>query len=243
MKYSPSLEEGILIKRYKRFLADIETADGKLMTIHCPNTGAMTNCAEAGDKVYYSKSDNPKRKYAYTWELSRTKQGHFIGINSAKANHIVREAVESGQIDELGPINNIEAEVAYGRERSRIDLLLHTSEQPDCYVEIKSVTLLDETFGQGCGFFPDAVSERGRKHLRELSEQKQLGNRAIIFFCVQHSGIKNVAIAGHIDPEYKKEFDRALEAGVEVIVYQCAMSPNENKMCSSLEFRMNGASL
>ena len=240
MKYFPNLEEGNLIKRYKRFLADIETADGKLMTIHCPNTGAMTNCAEEGNKVFYSKSDNPKRKYAHTWELARTKQGHFIGINSAKANHLVREAIETGMIDELGPIENIEAEVAYGSERSRIDFLLRASGKPDCYVEVKSVTLLDETFGAGCGFFPDAVSERGRKHLRELTEQKRMGNRAILFFCVQHSGIKSVAIAGHIDPEYKKEFDRALEAGVEVIVYQCLMSPVENKVNSTLIFSKSG---
>jgi len=150
--------------------------------------------------------------------------------------------MEAGLICELGPIDSIESEVAYGSERSRIDFLLRSSNKPDTYVEVKSVTLLDESFGTGYGFFPDAVSVRGRKHLRELIEQKQLGHRAILFFCVQHSGIQNVSIAGHIDPEYKKEFDRAIEAGVEVIVYQCVMSSKENKISTALAFGLSGES-
>lgn len=152
-----NLQKATLIKRYKRFLADVTLPGGDIMTIYCPNTGAMTNCADIGDEVWYSTSDNPKRKYQYTWELTHTKTDHWICINTARANQIVGNALKNGAIEALSGYNKIKAEVKYGSENSRIDFLLSDEKKANCYLEVKSCTLLDEQFGEGKGFFPDAV--------------------------------------------------------------------------------------
>lgn len=217
MKIGP-LIEATLIKRYKRFLTDVTLAGGGELTAHCPNTGAMTGCADSGNKVWLSTSDNAKRKYPNTWELSKNSVGDMICIHSAKANTLVAEAVVDGLIAELANYDAIKTEQKYGEENSRIDLLLQAKDRPDCYVEVKSVTLL--VGGDGLGCFPDAVSERGRKHLRELISVKQQGHRAVLFFCVQHSGISRLAPADHIDPGYGETLREALAAGVEILVYR-----------------------
>ena len=196
------LEEARLLRRYKRFLADVELPTGEQITVHCPNTGSMKNCVEAGAKVWLSKSDNPKRKHAYTWELIRTARGHTIGINTGKANKLVEDAVRSSLIPGLDGYSDIRREVAYGNEGSRIDLLLKEGRKPDSYVEVKSVTLLEEPVSQGVGYFPDAVSERGAKHLRELRAMVDNGARGVLFFCVQHTGVQEVRPADHVDPGY-----------------------------------------
>ena len=190
LKYELPLEKAILVKRYKRFLADIRIDSGEIITIHCPNTGSMKNCAEPGFEVYYSTSSNLKRKYPQTWELARNFSGEFIGINTLKANHLVKEAIESDGIIELLGYEQLRSEVKYGEENSRIDLLLSGVGKADCYVEVKTVTLLEPTLGEACGFFPDSVSERGRKHLRELSHMVKQGCRAVLFYCVQHRGLR-----------------------------------------------------
>jgi len=214
-----NLQKAILIKRYKRFLADVQLPSGDQITIYCPNTGAMTNCAETGDQIWYSTVDNPKRKYQHTWELTFSKAGHWICVNTARANQLVALALKEKSITELSDYEQIQAEVKYGSENSRIDFLLTDAHKGQCYVEVKSCTLLAEEFGKGHGFFPDAVTTRGQKHLRELIEMKQLGHRSVLLFAVLHSGIKSVQAARHIDVKYGELFEKAKHAGVEVICF------------------------
>jgi len=230
----PVLIEATLVKRYKRFLADVELDSGEPITVHCPNTGAMTGCADAGSRVWLSTSNNPKRKYRHSWELARNAEGQMICIHSARANEIVREAIEIGVVDALKGYQNLRQEVPYGDEKSRIDLLLE-GEKGCCYVEVKSVTLLIDDAGQGV--FPDAVSDRGRKHLRELMAMKALGHRAVLLFCVLHSGIKWVAPADLIDPKYGDTFRQALAEGVEILAYKAVITPARIRLCEQLEVR------
>lgn len=221
------LQKATLIKRYKRFLADVVLENGDTITIYCPNTGAMTNCADAGDSVYFSTSDNPKRKYKFTWEYTQRKNGHWICIHSQRANAMVSEALHSDQIAALQGYQAIKAEVKYGTENSRIDFLLSAEGRRDCYVEVKSCTLLDESVAPGQGFFPDTVSTRGQKHLRELMQMNAQGHRAVLVFAVLHSGITTVDAAAHIDAKYGKLFAQAQQEGVEVVIYHapiCFMS-------------------
>ena len=240
MKFDPPLENATLVRRYKRFLADIATPDGRKLTIHCPNTGSMKNCATPGDEVFYSTSDNSKRKYAHTWELTRTARRHFIGINTGTANKLVREGIEEGGVPELAGYAKLSGEVAYGEERSRVDLLLSEhARHPDCYVEVKSVTLLESPYSRGVGYFPDAVSTRGTRHLRELAAMAQAGYRAVLFYCVQHSGIREVRPAQHIDPDYAQALAEAHNRGVEVIAYKVRMSPRSLSLSKPLNVIVN----
>ena len=209
----PGLRKAQLVKRYKRFLADVLLENGDAITVHCPNTGAMTGCAEPGSTVWLSVSYNPKRKYKHTWELVKTAQADLVCIHSAKANQLVKEAIRCGTITELQGYDQIRSEIKYGEENSRIDLLLER-ESEQCFVEVKSVTLLADKNHHG--LFPDSVSERGSKHLRELIAVKQSGHRAVLFFCVLHTGINDVAPADVIDSQYgcsirKKLLPKALE--------------------------------
>lgn len=217
MIVSGGLQKGRLIKRYKRFLADITTEEGKEITIHCPNTGAMTNCQEPGSVVWYSTSANPKRKYPNTWEIVQTPDA-TIGINTGLSNHLVREAISNGLVTELDDYKTLRSEVKYGEQNSRVDLLLENSQQqlPDCYVEVKNVSLC---IGGGAGIFPDAKTVRGQKHLQELTLMKEQGLRAALVFCVQHTEIKTVSPADAIDPEYGRLLRIAAAAGVEIFAY------------------------
>lgn len=235
MKFEPVLEPATLIQRYKRFLADITLPDGSERTIHCANTGAMTGCATPGNAVWYSTSDNPKRKYPNSWELTETAQGHRICINTARANQLAVEAIQSGTIGELQGYDQLQTEVKYGNENSRIDILLNSENKPKCYIEVKSVTLLDEKLA-GQGYFPDAVTTRGQKHLRELSEMAQSGHRAVLLFTVLHSGIEKVSAAHHIDAKYSQLLKTAQEQGVEVLCYKAELSSSEMKLVNAIEF-------
>ncbi|AWL10863.1 Sugar fermentation stimulation protein like protein [Saliniradius amylolyticus] len=221
MKFDPPLIRGKLIKRYKRFLADVRLENGEQVTAHCANTGAMTACLWPDYPVYLSYSDNPKRKLAYSWQLAQNPQGDWIGINTHSANKLVAEAVTEGRIPELAGYERQRSEVRYGEQNSRADLVLESEQRPRCVVEVKSVTLLDETQG----YFPDTVTTRGQKHLEELISVVQAGQRAVLFFCVQHSGISSVKVAEHLDPAYARLFYQALEQGVEVLAYGCDFSP------------------
>lgn len=236
MQFEPALESATLLKRYKRFLADIELDNGEIRTIHCANTGAMTGCATPGNNVWYSTSDNPKRKYPNSWELSETAQGHRICINTARANQLAVEAIENNVISELLGYDQLQTEVKYGNENSRIDILLSASDKSKCYIEVKSVTLLDEESSSGQGYFPDAVTTRGQKHLRELTEMAQNGSRAILLFTVLHSGIEKVSAAHHIDAKYSTLLKQAQDAGVEVLCYKAELSNTEIKLISTIEF-------
>ena len=223
MKFSPPLQSAILLSRYKRFLADIRLPNDSVTTIHCPNTGSMTRCIVEDSVCWYSVSDNPKRKYPFTWEVATTPDGYLAGINSTRANALVREAITYGVITELSHYEQLNAEVNYGDENSRIDFLLRSESDDiiDCYVEVKSVTL---GTGNGLGIFPDTVSQRGAKHLRELMLMVRQGHRAVLVFCVQHTGIEHVAPADDIDPLYGTLLREAVNVGVEVLVYGVAIT-------------------
>ena len=220
MLFTPPLQSATLIKRYKRFLADVVTPEGQELTLHCPNTGAMTGCAAQGDTVWYSTSDNPKRKYAHTWELTETQQGAVICVNTLRANTLAKEAVLAGNIPELAGYNILKSEVKYGEENSRIDLMLQAEGRRNCYIEVKSVTLAENE----SGYFPDAVTERGQKHLRELMSVAAAGDRAVILFAVLHSAIDRFSPAHHIDARYAQLLIEAQTKGVEILVYKAELS-------------------
>lgn len=220
----PSLRKAILIKRYKRFLADINVNDN-LMTIHCANTGAMTGCAEKGDFVWYSTSDNLKRKYPCSWELTEKANGDLICINTQRANHIVGEALSSQILPPFKGYRDVKPEVKYGEENSRIDFLLEGENLVPCYIEVKSVTLLR---ANGEGQFPDAKTTRGQKHLRELISLKQQGKRAVILFAILHSGITYFSPAKDIDPYYAELLQEAITHGVEIFCYKAEFKTQDN---------------
>jgi sugar fermentation stimulation protein A len=223
------LKNATLIKRYQRFLADVILDNGETTTIHVANTGAMTGCAEAGDTIWYSTSTNAKRKYPFSWELTQTKSGDFICVNTIRANQLVSEALKNGVVGELANYQTIIAEKKYGSENSKIDFFLTQSNEglADAFVEVKSVTLLDQTSVTGQGYFPDTITTRGQKHLRELITMAEQGHRAVLLFAVLHSAIKKVNAAEHIDPTYAKLLAQAKSAGVEVLIYKAKINHNE----------------
>ncbi|AXP05295.1 DNA/RNA nuclease SfsA [Pseudomonas fluorescens] len=224
MHFSPALEEGRLIRRYKRFLADIETVHGELLTIHCPNTGSMLNCMAEGARVWFSRSSDPKRKLPGTWEVGETPQGRLACINTARANALIEEALRAGVISELNGFTGLKREVAYGQENSRIDFRLDY-ENSSAWVEVKSVTLGFD--GTNVAAFPDAVTLRGAKHLRELACLAREGVRAVQLYCVNLSGIEAVRPAQEIDPVYAAALRDAVAAGVEVLAYGVTLTPEQ----------------
>lgn len=220
MRFPAPLLEGRLLRRYQRFLADVDTAAG-ILTAHCPNTGSMQGCAEPGMRVWLSPATNPARKLAWTWELVEALPGVVVGMHTGRSNALVREAIEAGRVPELAGYATIRPEVKYG-EGSRIDLLLTAPGRPDCYVEVKNVTA---AVAGRIGYFPDAVTTRGTKHLREMSAMVAAGHRAVLVFCVQRGDVDCVRPADHIDPVYGRTLREALAAGVEVIALGARVSP------------------
>jgi len=218
MIFDPPLEYGTLIRRYKRFLADVELDDGTVITAHCPNTGRMTTCAEPGWRVALSDSQNPKRKHRYTWELVNN-GACWICVNTGRANEIAFEGLSRGAIPELAGFAEVLREQKFGN--SRFDLLLRNGSR-HCYVEVKNVTLLED---DGCYAFPDAVTERGRKHLLELIEVVKAGHRAAMLYVIPRSDGSLFRAARGIDPAYSDALDAAIAAGVEVYVWQADVSP------------------
>ncbi|GAL57917.1 DNA/RNA nuclease SfsA [Pseudescherichia vulneris] len=232
MQFSPSLRPATLVQRYKRFLADVITPDGTALTLHCPNTGAMTGCATPGDTVWYSTSDSAKRKYPHTWEITQTQNGTFICVNTLRANTLAKEAILSGVIPELQGYSVLKSEVKYGSENSRIDLMLQAEARRNCYIEVKSVTLADK----GYGYFPDAVTLRGQKHLRELMSVAASGDRAVMLFTVLHSAIERFSPARHIDAKYAQLLEEAQRQGVEILIYKAELSAEEISLRSPLPY-------
>ena len=223
MKYDEALVSGRLLRRYKRFLADIRLDDGQEVTAHCPNTGSMKHCADADSRVWLWDSHNPKRKYQLTWEWVEVDGQFRACVNTARANQLAEEALKDGVISELAGDYDIrrEPKVADGR----LDFLLSAQQKGDAdiYVEVKSVTLLSEETA-GLGTFPDAVTERGLKHLRRLQALKEEGYRAVLLFCVPHEGIERVQAAADIDPKYAAALAEVAAAGVEVLAYRVTFS-------------------
>lgn len=237
MEFVTPLVEARLVRRYKRFLADVILLDGSEITVHCPNTGSMRRCQQDNARVWISKSENIKRKYAYTWELVEVDQEYLACINTGLPNKLVKEAIDNGVIEELQGYGFHKAEVKYG-ENSRVDWLLSTSEDIKenlCFVEVKNVTLLEE---DGKGYFPDAVTERGKKHLYELASMVKQGHRAVLFFCVSHTGIKNVQPASLIDPKYSAALKEVVNLGVEVIAYRTLITENRIKIEQKIDVNL-----
>jgi sugar fermentation stimulation protein A len=242
MKFDPPLEPAILHKRYKRFLADVSHPGRGEITVHCPNTGSMKNCWQPDWKVWLQDSQNPKRKYQYSWVLAENELGELIGVNTQLANQIAYEGVEAGLVKQLNDIRAIEKEVKYGDENSRIDLLIKHNDGSQTYVEVKSVTLKDpkglaqagKPNVNGC--FPDAVTTRGQKHLRELMLCVEQGHKAMLLFMVQHTGINNVTAASHIDKDYAELLKQAAAKGVEIVAYAAKITPNKVVLDQPVEF-------
>lgn len=223
----PSLIAGTLLKRYKRFLADVQLEDGSIVTVHCPNSGSMRGCATPGSRVFLSRSPNLGRKYPLSWELVQA-NGFWAGINTGRPNRLVHEAIQDGTVVELQGYQTIRPEVPYG-EHSRIDLLLE-GVSGRCFVEVKNVTLVENDRA----LFPDAVTTRGQKHLRELMRVVSEGDRGVIFFTVQRGDGLAVSPADAIDPEYGRLLRLALENGVEALAYRALVTPEEIRLTERL---------
>ena len=225
MRFPRALVEGRLIRRYKRFLADIQLPAG-VVTAACPNTGSLMGCCEPGSRVWLSESDSATRKYRHTWEIVEVGRV-MVGINTGMPNNLVAEAIGEGVIAELAGYPSVRREVAFGEERSRVDLLLEAPGREACYVEVKNVTAAANA---GVALFPDCVSERGSKHLRELMRLKQRGLRPVQLYCVQRADVNEVRPADGIDFEYGRTLREAIAAGVEVMAYRAKVSATEIRL-------------
>lgn len=217
MKFSAPLVSGRLVKRYKRFLADVLLDDeGSAITAHCANPGSMLGLKEAGSRVWLSRSDNPKRKLQYSWEVVEA-DGALVGINTAHPNRLVEEALEAGRIEGLSEFQSLRREVKYGRN-SRVDILLESEGGAKTYVEVKNVHLMREA---GLAEFPDSVTARGAKHLAELADMVADGHRAVMVFLVQRPDCSSLSLAADLDPAYAAAFAAARNAGVEAFAIGC----------------------
>lgn len=235
MQLPAPLITGRLVRRYKRFLADIELDSGELITAHCANPGAMTGLKEPGLKVWLSRSDNPNRKLKFSWELIEFESQSppvFVGINTMHPNKIVREAIDNGQIAELTGYADLRTEVRYG-ENSRVDILLEDQHRPPCYVEVKNVHLMRTS---PLAEFPDSVTARGAKHLAELSAMVHQGGRAVMLYLVQRTDAEGFALAADIDPKYARAFQDAISAGVEAYAYDCQITPKHVILNQPIKF-------
>lgn len=230
MKFS-DLRPGRLIKRYKRFLVDVEGEDGTVLTAHCPNTGSMRGCAAPGNPVLLSESMNPKRKYPFTLEMIQV-DGFWVGVNTSRTNHLVREAIENGVVEELDRVDTIRPEVRIPTG-SRLDFLLTRGEEK-IFIEVKNCTLAEEEIAM----FPDAVTSRGTKHLEELIDLRQQGHKAVIFFCIQRMDCQTFSPAAHIDPLYARTLARAARKGVMVLAYQATVQPDEIRILRKLPVKI-----
>ncbi len=207
----PKLIKGQLVRRYKRFLADVTLADGSMVTAHCPNTGSMRGCSEPGQPVFLSVSFNPKRKLKYTWELIQMPSS-LVGINTQVPNRLVKESILHGCIEALEGYTDIKSEVKTS-EGTRLDLYLSGAGLEDCFIEIKNCTLVENEVAR----FPDAVTLRGKKHLEELEQLAEKGHRTIVFFLIQRMDAKRFSPAVDIDPDYSQTLARAVGNGVEAM--------------------------
>lgn len=224
MQFASPLVRGHLIRRYKRFLADIKLDSGKTITASCANTGSMLGLADEGVGVWLSESDSPTRKYRHTWELVENDMGAgtvLVGINTAHPNRIVAEAIEGRKIKPLVGYRSLRREVKYG-QASRIDFLLEDAKKGRCYVEVKNVHLSRK---KSLAEFPDSVTARGAKHLRELAAMAEAGHRAVMLFLIQRPDVTRFSLARDIDPVYAAAYEDAEKRGVEALAYRCTISP------------------
>lgn len=222
MKFPSPLIEGTLVQRYKRFLADVRLASGEVVVAHCANSGSMLSVKEPGAKVWLSPAADPNRKLRYTWELIAVGDA-LVGINTGHPNRLVADAIAEGRIKELTGYQVLKREQKYGKN-SRIDILLQNPGRPACYVEIKNVTMKR---GPGdLAEFPDSVTERGAKHLKEMTDIVKAGGRAVMVYLVQRTDCRRFSVAADIDPAYAAGLETATAAGVEALCYGCRISPD-----------------
>ncbi len=226
MKFSKKLVHGTLIKRYKRFLADVALDDGSVVTAHCTNPGTMKSCLEEGAEVFLTPVNDPKRKTRFTWEMIKIGEG-WVGINTANPNLLAYEAVLNGEIEELSGYTNVRREVKFGD--SRFDVFAENDHEK-CFVEVKNVSLKEGRFA----LFPDAVTTRGQKHLKTLMEVKAAGMRAVMLYIIQRSDVEVFAPAANIDPDYAVALRKAMKYGVEVIPVQALVTPTEIRLIKKL---------
>ena len=232
MQFDSPLRAGQLLRRYKRFLADVRLDDGTTLTCHCPNTGSMLGCATPGARVWLSTSDNPKRKYAHTWELVEADNGSLTGIHTGRANALVAEALENGLVPGISGLQEIRREVQQPGGHSRIDFRLRFSDdRADCFLEVKNVTA---AVTDGVALFPDAVSARGTRHLRALMQLHQQGYSAMLVFCAQRADVHEVRPADSIDPAYGETLRQAIATGVQVLALGAEVSPQEIRLLRPL---------
>jgi sugar fermentation stimulation protein A len=226
MRFPSPLQRGRLVQRYKRFLADVVLDSGATVTASCPNTGSMLGLTAPGARVWLSRSDSPTRKYPHTWEMVETDLGagpSLVGINTGHPNRLVTEAIATRRVKALAGYATLRREVKYG-EASRIDILLEDERKGRCYVEVKNVHMMRQA---GFAEFPDCVTERGAKHLRELAAMAGEGHRAVMLFLIQRTDAKHFSIAADLDPGYAEAFRVATNAGVETLAFCCRMSEEE----------------
>lgn len=214
------LTTGVLVRRYRRFLADVRLESGEVVTAHTPNTGSMLGCSAPGSRVWLSRAENPRRKYPWTWELTETEGGVLVGIHTGRSNGLVWEALAEGRAAELAGYRPVRREVVV--DHGRIDMLLENGEGRACYVEVKNVTAVDE---QGTAIFPDAVSVRASRHLEALADLAARGHRAVILFCVQRDDALRLSPADGIDPVYGQTLRRVLARGVEPLAWRAEVTP------------------
>ena len=223
MEFSTPLIPATLIKRYKRFLADCRLEDGHEVTAHCANPGSMLGLKDPGMRIWLEPNDDPKKKLKYGWRLVEHENGHFTGVDTSVPNRALKDALMRREIPELAAYETVRPEVKYG-ENSRIDFLLSGVGLPDCYVEVKSVTLSRRP---GLAEFPDSVTARGTKHLGELAKVASEGHRAVMLYLVQRTDCSDFALAADIDPAYAEAFALAEAAGVGKLIYTTAITPQE----------------
>ncbi|MCL4150844.1 UNVERIFIED_CONTAM: hypothetical protein GTU68_006141 [Idotea baltica] len=221
MRFQTELVPARLIRRYKRFLADCTLADGSEIVAHCANPGSMMGLAEEGTKVWLEPNDDPKKKLNYGLRLVDHENGHLTGVDTSLPNRVLRAALEAGEIAALSEYKTVQPEVKYGTN-SRVDFLLTQDGLPDCYVEVKSVTLCRTPV---LAEFPDSVTARGTKHMNELAEVARAGHRAVLLYLVQRTDCTHVSIAADIDPKYAAAHSDATKAGVETIAIGTHISP------------------
>lgn len=230
MQFQTPLMPATLLRRYKRFLADIRLDDGQEVTAHCPNPGAMLGLKDEGLRIWVEPNDDPKKKLKYGWRLAELPGDHWAGIDTSVPNRVVKEALETGLVTELSAYKTVRPEVKYG-EDSRVDFLLSEPGLPDAYVEVKNVHLRRES---DWAEFPDSVTTRGAKHLARLSDVAASGSRAVMLYLVQRTDCARLKMAGDLDPAYAKAFDAARGAGVEMICYTTEISVDEVKIAAAL---------
>jgi len=240
LNFGSKLTSGRLRRRYKRFLADIRLDNGDEITAHCPNTGAMLGCDRPGSRVWLSRSDNPRRKYAWTWELVEPEPGVLVGINTMRTNSIVREAIGSGLIPELRDYPSVRSEVTLPGHRSRFDFLLEAAGRRPLVLEVKNVTA---AISQGRALFPDARSERATRHVTELQSLVANRYRSMLLFCVQREDVSRVAPFDEVDPDYAEALRRAAGHGVMVQAWACKVDPVEVRLVQQLSVDLDSACL